>query len=170
MNYYLGLPLFLTVALLQVGAMPSFSPLGVTPNILLVLVASWAALRGPAQALPLMLAAAIFHDLLTADPMGISIIALTPLLLLAGGREGRPAGAPLGTALLAVAVGTLAYHLLDGAVRAALGQGVPWTAALTQRWLPAMAVNTVLTPAFYLPLWWASFDLRRPAAPIRWRT
>ncbi|MFQ5879054.1 MAG: rod shape-determining protein MreD [Dehalococcoidia bacterium] len=165
MNYYLGLPLFLAVALLQVAAMPSFSPLGVTPNILLVFTACWVTVRGQPQAMILVPMAALFRDLLTAEAVGTSVIALAPLLLLAGIAGGRPTEARLMPTLLVVAAGTLAYHLLNGIITIALGQTVPWATALTQVWLPAVAVNAVLTPAFYLPLWWAPLGERPRRGP-----
>lgn len=168
MNYYLGFPLFLTVALFQSAAMPYLSPLGVTPNILLVTAACWAMLGGQKQTMLLVPISALFLDLLTLDPVGASVIVLAPIVLLAGLREELSEGRFLLTVLL-VASGTLAARVLDGIIMLSIGESVNWGEAIFRRWLPAMAINGVITPAFYLPLALLNGGLKTGTASLQWR-
>src|SRR5687768_14128989 len=125
--------------------MPHFSLLGATPNLILIVSACWIAIGGQRQVMVLLPLAAIFYDLLTANPAGSSIIALSPLLLLSGTQLQDPSSGHLTPALLMVAAGTLVYHIIDGFIIIGLGEEVPWFRAATHSWLPEVLINCALT-------------------------
>ncbi len=170
MIYSAAILFFLLTALVQASAMPYFSPLGATPNILLIVSACWIAVSGQRQAMTLLPIGAIFYDLLTANPTGSSLIGIAPLLLLSGKQDDDPSTVRLLPAFVMVSAGTLVYHISDGLIMTALGQEVPWLRALTERWLPEMLVNAVITPIIFLPLLWISLTFQRRNASISWNT
>src|SRR5438128_12167227 len=72
--------------------MPYIEILGVTPDFVLVFVAAWAVFRGHEEAAIVAPLAGRIKDLATSDPLGMSILALTPSVLLAAATRIRSAG------------------------------------------------------------------------------
>jgi len=77
------------LAVLHVSVMPYIEILGVTPDFVLVFVAAWAVVRGHEEAAIVAPLAGLIKDLATSDPLGMSILALTPIVLLAAATRIR---------------------------------------------------------------------------------
>jgi len=165
MRYFLFVPLILFVAVGQVAVAPYFPLLGVTPNTLLVLLACWAIIRGPKEVMILIPVAGLFKDLITSDPVGISLLALMPIVPLAVIRERRPTESEFLPTVAMVAAASIAYDLLYLMALTAAGDEFAWLQTLVQVLLPAMLLNALLTPIFYLPVRWAT-TLTAPVGPI----
>lgn len=168
MRYLLLVPLVLFVALGQVATVPYFPLLGVTANPLLVLLACWAMVRGPRETMVLIPLAGTFKDLITTDPVGVSMLALLPVVALATIRERWPTESEFVPTLAVVAVASLSYDLLYMMVLTAVGDGPPWLQSPTRVLLPAALFNALLTPMFYLPVRWATTlsEMVRPSIRV----
>ena len=156
MKYLFLGPLAMTVVLLQVAAAPYFPLAGATANPLLVLLVCWAMVRGPRETMVLIPLTAAFKDLITNDPVGVSVLALLPIVPLAAVRERHLTQSEFVPTAAVVAVASLCYHLIYMIVLTSLGEDVPWLGSPLRVLLPAALLDTVLTPLFYLPLRWAT--------------
>jgi rod shape-determining protein MreD len=156
MRYLFLAPLAMTVVLLQVAAAPYFPLMGATANPLMALLMCWAMVRGPREAMVLIPLAAIFKDLITNDPVGITILALLPIVPLAAVRERHLTQSEFVPIVVVVAVASISYHLIYMIVLTSLGEEIPWTQTPLRVLLPAALLDAVLTPLFYLPLRWVT--------------
>jgi len=152
MRYLFLGPLAMTVVLFQVAAAPYFPLMGATANPLLALLMCWAMVRGPREAMVLIPLTAVFKDLITNDPVGVSVLAMLPIVPLAAVRERHPTQSEFVPTVVVVAVASLCYHLVYMVVLASLGEDVAWLQSPVEVLLPAALLDAVLTPLFYLPL------------------
>ncbi len=163
MRYVFLAPLAMTVALFEVAAAPYFPLLGATADPLLVLLVCWAMVRGPRETMVLIPVAALFKDLITNDPVGVSILAFLPIVPLAAVRERRLTQSEFVPTVAMVVAASLCYHLVYMAVLTALGENVSWLQSPLRVLVPAALLDAVLTPFFYLPLRWATTLAERGA-------
>lgn len=168
MRYLLFVPLILFVALAQVATASYFPLLGVTANPLLVVLMCWAIVRGPRETMVLIPLAGTFKDLISSDPVGVSVLALLPIVPLAATRERWPTESDFLPTLAVVAMASLCYHLLHMMVLTAVGDGPPWLQSSTRVILPAALFNALLTPIFYMPIRWATTlaEMVRPSMRV----
>jgi rod shape-determining protein MreD len=150
--YYASVPLTLVVVVLQLAAAPSFSYLGVHPDLLVVWLACWAALRGTQEVLVLVAVAGCGLGLLGREPFGASLLALLPIAALAWLREQRGTKPSVLVAVLGALVAGVVYNLLQAA--AAFAGGDPFGTPLdVVRVAPRAAVLDALIAAiWYWPL------------------
>jgi rod shape-determining protein MreD len=167
-RYLLFIPLILFVAVAQVAVASYFPLLGVTANPLLVLLVCWAMVRGPRETMVFIPIAGIFKDLMTTDPVGVSVLALLPIVALAAIRERRPMESEFLPTLAVVVVASLCYDLVYMVVLTAVGDGPPWLQTPIRVVLPAALFNALLTPILYLPVRWATTlsEMVRPTAGV----
>jgi cell shape-determining protein MreD len=99
---------------------------------------------------------AVFKDLITNDPVGVSVLALLPIVPLAAVRERHLTQSEFVPTVVVVAVASLCYHLVYMVVLASLGEDVPWLQSPLRVLLPAALLDAVLAPLFYLPLRWVT--------------
>jgi rod shape-determining protein MreD len=167
-RYLLFVPLILFVAIAQVATASYFPLLGVTANPLLVLLACWAMVRGPRETMVLIPLAGIFKDLMTTDPVGVSALALLPIVALATIRERRPMESEFLPTLAVVVVASLCYDLVYMVVLTAVGDGPPWLQTPIRVVLPTALFNALLTPILYLPVRWATTlsEMVRPSIGV----
>lgn len=163
MKYLIAAIAAFLLAVLSVSALPYWRVLGVTPDLVLIFVACWAMLRGQREAMLVVPMAAFLRDLVTSDPLGISLLALAPIVPLAALRDLQILETDFLPTLAVVALASLAYGLISMAVLAAVGQEIPALPALRAAVLPAVIVNALITPIVYLPLRW--FTPARPPMP-----
>jgi rod shape-determining protein MreD len=156
MRYLFLGPLAMTVVLLQVAAAPYFPLMGATANPLLALLMCWAMVRGPREAMVLIPLTAVFKDLITNDPVGITVLALLPIVPLAAVRERHLTQSEFVPIVVVVAVASLTYHLIYMVALTSLGEDIPWLQSPLRVLLPAALLDAVLTPLFYLPLRWVT--------------
>jgi rod shape-determining protein MreD len=144
------------LAVLGASAMPYVKVLGVTPELILIFAASWTMVRGQREALVVVPVAGLMRDLTTSDPVGTSVLALAPIVLLVVVRELRAVESELVLTLIVVFLGSLIYGLVSMTVLTATGQGVPWLDGLLWVVLPSLVVNALFAPIIYLPVHWLS--------------
>jgi len=155
-KYFTAFAAAFFLAALGASAMPYVKVLGVTPDLVLIFAACWAMVRGQGEGMWVVPMAGLLHDLSSSDPLGTSVLALSPIVLLAAAREVRPVDTEFVPTLAVVGAGSLAYGLLSMAILAAAGQAAPWPQSLLRVILPLVLVNALFTPIVYLPLQWLS--------------
>ncbi len=164
MSLAAGLVAVLFAALAQAAVMPSFSIFGAQPSLVIVLLVAWMSIRGQREALFLIPAAGFVLGLLDGEPLGLTMLALAPLVLMTEVREWRRVESDLVPALVLTVAGTLVYEttvLLSLAVR---GEQVSWLASIVNVLVPAAIANVLLLLPVYAVIRLASLDLRRPRA------
>lgn len=154
MKYILVAVTTFLLAIVHVSTMSYFSILGVTPDIILVFASCWVAIRHFREGLVVVPIAALCRDLLTSDPLGLSLIALAPIVVLAmAGKIAAPESRFL-VALGTVVFGSLSYSIIGTIVLAATGQDVPLLSALLRAVMLPAVVNALVALVLYLPLYW----------------
>lgn len=156
MKYAVATAAAFFLAVLGVSAMPYVKVLGVTPDLILIFAAVWMMVRGQREAAVVVPVAGLMRDLTTSDPVGTSVLALSPIVLLVVVRELRVVESELVLTLMVVVLGSLIYGLLSMTVLTATGQGVPWLDGLLWVVLPSLVVNALFVPIIYLPVRWFS--------------
>ncbi|HXG41237.1 MAG TPA: rod shape-determining protein MreD [Dehalococcoidia bacterium] len=146
MRIALGALLSLAVALLGYSALPSVRPLGVQPDLVLLLAVCWAVAWSPGEGLLLAIAAGTLSDLLGTRPVGLSVLGALPALALAALGQATVVQASFPSALVAVGLGTLAQHILYLLAYTIMGEGPAWGDGLVRGALPAAIVNLLWTP------------------------
>jgi rod shape-determining protein MreD len=156
MKYLVAVGVCWFLAVLNVSAMPFVKVLDVTPDLLLVFAVCWAVTRGYEEALFVVPAAAVLRDLTTSDPLGLSLLAMAPIVLLALAVQMRAIESQFLPTVVVVAAGSVAYSIISMTVLALTGQSVPWGDALLRVTLPWSVVNALFAPIIYLPVNWLS--------------
>jgi rod shape-determining protein MreD len=163
-RYYIGVPLVLFVAVVQTASLPLFSVFGAHPNLMLIVLASWAIVRGREEAMMLIPVAGLTLGLLDSHPLGLHLLALVPLALLLLAHDLRLIQADLVVALAIVLLATLAYEAVFLVVLRLTGESLDWWGSISRVAVPAAIANALLTPPFYGLVWLASVDRRRRIA------
>lgn len=149
-------------AVLAASVAPYVKVLGVSPDFVLIFAACWAMVRGQREAMFVVPLAGLLRDLTSSDPVGTSVLALSPIVFLALLRELRPVETDFLPALAVVAAASLAYSVISMTVLTAVGDSVPWGTALIRVALPSMLVNPLFAVLVYPPMRWLS---PRPKVP-----
>jgi|GEM_PF-1517916 len=145
----LFLALLAFACLSRISYLHHLEMVGVAPDLVLVLVAAWALLWGPAEAALLIPLAGLAADLVQEGPLGPSVLGLMPIPLLATFHELRVVAATLPLAAGLVAIATMAHHLITLAVGAVIGQGLPWGQVIMREALPEVLVNVLAISVAY---------------------
>ncbi len=143
--------LLVVVALVQATVLPALVPFGVMPNLVLVLLLVWVALRGVAEGLVWVLGAGLLLDALAMDAIGTNGLALLPVVLAAGVARRRFFHSGMIVPLVLAVVATVAHGLILTVLRGLeAGGAMPPLAAVLRLTLLQALLNAVLVPPFYL--------------------
>ncbi len=144
--------------------MPAFSIFDVQPNLVIVLLVAWMATRGRQEALVLIPIAGFTLGLFDSQPLGLTMLALAPLVLMSEIRELRLVNSDIFPAIALTMVATVVYECTIMVTLVLTGESVTWLASVTSVLVPAAIANALLL----IPVYWLirifSLDLRqRPA-------
>jgi rod shape-determining protein MreD len=153
-KYAIALAGSFIIAILAASLVPYVKVLGVAPDLVLIFAACWAMIRGQGEAMVVVPIAGLVRDLTTSDPVGTSMLALSPIVLLAVIRDLRPFESDFLPTLAVVATASLAYSVVSMTVLTVVGDGVPWGTAMLRVALPSMLVNPLFTVLIYPPMRW----------------
>jgi rod shape-determining protein MreD len=118
------LPLLVITVIVQAPAFPGFITNGVRPDLPLVIVLGWAAIRGWEQAVVAALVAGVVMDLISAAPFGVNALRLAALAWIVGiGTERLQRTSPI-VPVIAAGVASLFGYLLDAISMQAAGWSV----------------------------------------------
>jgi len=162
MRYVIAAVLVLLVAVVETSVLPSFRVLGVHANLMLVLLLSWAMVRGMEEAMVVVPMGGLALGLMDGQLLGAAMLALIPLVLLTEIREARIIEGEFLLAVLLILLSTLAYEVIILIILRVTGETVQWWGILSRVVVPAAIVNALLVPPVYGLLWLGSRDLRRP--------
>lgn len=164
MSLTIGLFLVITAVLGQSSVMPSFSIFDAHPNLVIVLLVAWMAVRGRREALLLIPVAGFVQGLLDSQPLGVAMLGLAPLILMTEVRELRLVDSDLLPAVVITALGTLAYELTVLLTLVVTGDRPDWAASFLDVLVPAAIANVLLLLPVYGLLRFATTEpQRRPA-------
>ena len=150
MRYWTGSAIALFLALMQASSVEEFKVLGVTPNLLLVLLVSWLVVRGLDDVLPMIAVAGVTIGFVGLQAPGLVLLALLPIAGLGVLRELHVIHSDLLLVLTFVLAATVAYELIIVASLMLTGGGLDLLAALRSAVVPAAIVNLALTPPVYV--------------------
>lgn len=143
--------ILIITAFAQVSFFPAINALGVSPNLVLVLVLVWSGTRGVPEGLVWVFALGLLLDLLTLDPLGAHGLALVPVALIGGLTRRRLFHSGVIIPMVAVVGATLAYQLVGLLVAALTGPHAPFGGSVTAGMLTAL-LNLVVVPPLYLAM------------------
>jgi rod shape-determining protein MreD len=150
-SYYIGVPLLLLVALIEVSVLPMFRIYGLQPNLLLVLLIAWLIVRGANEAFVLAPVGGILLGLVDGAPAGTALIGLAPLAFLQDLRGSQLREGGFLAAVAFTIVMSLFYNYVHLGVYALQGQAGSWLEATTRIILPTVLLNLfVLLPLYGL--------------------
>ena len=141
--------LLLVVALAQATLVPAYNPISIQPNVALVMILVWSALRGLPEGLTWAFALGMLFDVLAVDPLGTNALALLPVVLLAGAARRRFFQSslifPMALAVVATVVHGVGLLLLRGGA----ADAIPLSTLLRFILLQAV-LNSIFVPPLYL--------------------
>jgi rod shape-determining protein MreD len=145
--------LIAAAAFSQAAILPTFHMLGVLPNVVLVLLLVWCAMRGTAEGLLWVFGTGLLLDVLALDPLGTNGLALLIVVLLAGPVRRKFFHTSLVFPILLAMVATLVHALVLLLLRSSDGAGLPVASAFRLVFLQAL-LNSLLVPPIYLIAGW----------------
>ena len=149
------------VALAQTVLLARVDLLGARPDLMLLVVLTWAMVRGLEEGLVWGFAGGLIIDLLSGGPLGVSSLALLAVALLGGQPWGLGLGWRFLRLLLLTLFGVVAYHLILLTVLAWTGHAVAWGFSLTRVVVPSALLNVLLAPFVRPVLAWLERRTRR---------
>lgn len=145
--------LLATVLLTQATLLPSLELLGVLPDLTLVLLLVWCAMRGTAEGLLWVFGAGLLLDVLALDPLGTNGLALLIVAVLAGPSRRRFFHSGLVFPLVLTMIATVIHAVVLLLLRSDAAAGLPIASAFRLIVLQAL-LNAVVVPALYLIAGW----------------
>lgn len=156
MNLQVGIPLTLFAALLQAIVLPRLRIFGGQPDLVLIIVLTWALLDHDREAMVWAFVGGLWLDLLSGVPVGISSLILVPIAYLVGLTEAGIYRTNIALPLALGGMGALGYHVLFLlALRFLAGMPMSWSAVFFYVTLPSVFFDLVLIyPAMLLLRRW----------------
>lgn len=143
--YYIGIPLLVLAAVFDTTVLTLLRIWGGGPNLVLVLVLSWAMLVDIRQALPWAVIGGVLRDLLSVAPTGTSALILVMLVIGIDTYLPKLNWRNVALPPLVVALGTLFYDVSVFGILIFAGRSVPEFATIYYVILPGIVENMVLT-------------------------
>lgn len=162
MSLYYGIPLLMVASILQSVWLEGLHVLGGRPDLTLLLVITWAVIRGADEGALWGFVGGIFCDLLSGSSFGLWTIVLTSVGLLAGQPWVQALGPTLVRLALMSGLGTVMAHFGLTLMMNLLGYPVKVGRALATVAAPALLLNVLLSPfAFTFLVWFHRRSRRR---------
>jgi len=161
-SYYIAMPLLLLAALCEVAVAPMFRVSGLQPNLVLVMLTAWMITRGQSEAFVLIPIGGFLLGLVDGAPLGTAIIAMAPLALLQDVRGSQLREGGLALAIIFIVIMTVVYHLVYLMMFTLRGESASWLQAMTRVVIPTVLINAVTLVPCYWVFSLFSQDLRRP--------
>lgn len=154
LSLYIVLPLLTVAALVQSSALAGVSLFGARPDLVFLLVAGWAFLRGPVEGSIWALIGGLLLDTLSGGPFGGFTLALLAAAILVGQQWGRELGSTTFQLMLLALVACFLYHGVLLLALSGTGYTVNWPHALSHVAAPSALINALLAPVVHQPLAW----------------
>ncbi len=138
--------------MLQSSLSSGFEVFGVIPDLVLVFLATWAAVSRPRRIMLWGFGAGFLLDVLSGAPVGANMLALTAATFIASMGGAGLFRTSLIWALMAVFLGTIAYYPIMMLLLATHGQSLDWVQAIGSTTPAAVAVNLMACVFLYRPV------------------
>lgn len=163
MGNYLGIPLLMLAAALQVSFVPQIRVLGGEPDLPFLIVLSWAIFARLEEGVAWAVFGGIVRDLVTAAPTGTSIPGMIILVFAIDRLKQQIFGVGLIPLVALVIGGTFLQKLIYSMVITFAGFEVQPLDMLSYVILPTVAYNLVV----FWPIYWFVRRFLRPSAEPR---
>jgi rod shape-determining protein MreD len=163
MGNYLGLPVLIVAAALQVTFMPQIRILGGEPDLTFLIVLSWAVNARLEEGIVWAFVGGIARDLLTAAPTGASVLGLLILVFGIDRLRQQVFGIGLITLIALVIGGTILQEVIYMGIIALVGYQIRPVEMFSYTVVPTAAYNLV----FIWPVYWFVRRTLRPQAKPR---
>jgi rod shape-determining protein MreD len=163
MSLAAGALLVVIAAIAQVSITPQFSIFGAQPNLVLVVLVAWMAVRPKRETLLLIPLGGILLGLYDDQPLGVAILALLPLILMVEVLEMRLVQSTLLQAVVIIIIATLFYEVAFLLTLTVAGEPVDWLAVGLDVLVPAVIANTLVLFPVYGIVRLATVESRSPA-------
>jgi rod shape-determining protein MreD len=151
MARYFGLPIVLIAAILDASVMPELRVFGGAPDLLFLVVISWALLADVGDAMLWAVFGGAIQDTMSIAPVGASALGLVIVAFAADALLGDVRRTNLLVPPLVMGVGTASYHLVLLIVLRLGGHAVPVGEGLLTVTLPTVIYHVLLSvPVFRL--------------------
>lgn len=161
MTYYIGVPLLFLIALVEASVLPLFRVFGSQPNLMLIVLVAWLMVRGQNEALFLIPIGAVFLGLVDGAPMGTALLALAPIIVLYELRGMHLGEGQFALTLVFTGVATLLYHFVYLLVFTLRGEAGGWIGGMIDVVLPSAFLNLLFLVPVYALIYICSQDVRR---------
>ncbi|MBN1679751.1 MAG: rod shape-determining protein MreD [Anaerolineae bacterium] len=149
MTRYIGIPVLMIAALLNATVMTEIRIGGGAPDLVFLLVVSWAMLSDLRDALTWSVVGGLFQDWLSVAPLGTSALGLVIVAFVADSVFGRVHHHNILIPPLVAAAGTVVYHLSIIFVLRLTGTAVPLGLGLFYVTISTVIYNTIMiVPVF----------------------
>ena len=165
MGRYVGIPVLILAAILDVTLMAKFRIGGGAPDLVFMLVVSWALLSTMQEAMVWAVVGGVVKDTLSVAPLGTSALGMVIVVFIVDSLLGTVRRTNLVVPVPVIAVGTVIYHLTILAVLQIVGYGLPVGEGLLYVTLPTMVYNMILV----LPVFRTMGSVQQWLAPRRVR-
>lgn len=166
MSLYVGIPILMLAAVLQSVWLEDLHVLGGRPDLVLLLVVTWAIIRGSNDGVMWGFVGGMCCDLLSGGVFGLWTLSLTTVGFLAGQPWVHALGPTVMRLALMSGLGTLLGHGLLLLLMALLGYQVTPEHALPTVALPAALLNLILSPFSFTILVWVHRRVQPPAGAL----
>lgn len=143
----------ISAALIQATILPALDVLEVLPDVTLVLLLVWSALRGTREGLIWAFGLGLFIDMLSLDPLGTNGLALLGVALLGGLSRRRFFHSTLIIPIALAVVATVIHALVLLLFRSGEGAGLPISSVFRLIVLQAL-LNSMCVPPLYVVFGW----------------
>lgn len=151
MGSYISLPILALAAALQASIVPQFSILGGRPDLVFLLVISWALNAPLGQAVVWAFVGGILQDLLSAAPTGTSVIGLLVIVFALDAFRQQVYRVGIVTIMWVVLAGTLFQQAIVTIILLASGFDVPVASNIGYVVLPTVFYNFLLVfPVYFV--------------------
>jgi rod shape-determining protein MreD len=151
MGRYIGIPLLILAAILDATLMAELRIGGGAPDLVFLLVVSWALLSSVQEAMLWAVIGGVLKDALSLAPLGTSALGMVVVVFVADSLFGDVRRNNLVIPPVLAAAGTVIYHLGILVVLGRVGYGVPMGEGLLYVTLPTVIYNLILIlPVFRL--------------------
>lgn len=141
--------LLIFLALLQVTVIPPLPLLGISLDLVLLIVLSWTMVRGVQEAAIGAFVGGLTLDILSTYPLGSHALILLLLILPLGWLKAPAYRGNLAFPIAGAFLATVLYKVLLLTLSQILGQGTDWGATLWRIVLPLAMVEATLIPLVY---------------------
>jgi rod shape-determining protein MreD len=162
---YVGIPVLILAAILDVTLMAKLRIGGGAPDLVFLLVVSWALLSTMQEAMVWAVVGGVVKDTLSVAPLGTSALGMVIVVFIVDSLVGTVRRTNLVVPVPVIAVGTVIYHVAILAVLQIVGYGLPVGEGLLYVTLPTMVYNMILV----LPVFRTMGSVQQWLAPRRVR-